>query len=111
MKPIRIQRSRRKDYKTPENTIYVGRPTKWGNPFEISDTVSREQVVNQYFECVLSNIMTYVYFDELQASINFDRFKWIAENLHTLKGKNLSCWCKLDQPCHADILLKLANEP
>jgi hypothetical protein len=33
----------------------------------------------------------------------------ILKNLHRLKGKNLACWCKPDSPCHADVLLELAN--
>ena len=32
-----------------------------------------------------------------------------TRHLHELRGKNLACWCKLDEPCHADVLLKLAN--
>ncbi len=35
--------------------------------------------------------------------------RWMREHLHELRGKNLACWCPLDQPCHADALLELAN--
>jgi hypothetical protein len=37
MNPIRVQLSRKKGWKMPPNTIYVGRPTKWGNPYKVED--------------------------------------------------------------------------
>jgi Domain of unknown function (DUF4326) len=87
--PIRIQRKRSKGWKMPENTIYVGRPTKWGNQFNVTKTQSLDIVI--------------------------ERYRWWAEtlrsqmNLDELRGKNLACWCPLNQPCHADVLLELAN--
>ena len=80
--PIRIQRKRTKGWRMPPNTVYVGRPTKWGNPFK---------TVKQYKE-------TLVYTGG-----------FISEIKKKLKGKNLACWCPLDQPCHADVLLRIAN--
>ena len=65
----------------PPNTVYVGRPTRWGNKF-----------------------LTYEEYDILVPELEKE---WIRESL---KGKNLACWCPLDQPCHADILLEIANE-
>jgi hypothetical protein len=38
-----------------------------------------------------------------------EQFDWMAANLGALKGKDLACWCQLDQPCHADVLLEIAN--
>jgi hypothetical protein len=93
----------------PEGVIYVGRPSKWGNPF-IVDELGIEESVRMYAECILNNAMVYVYIDEIEASVQFDRFKWMAENLEQLRGKNLACWCPPSSPCHADILLKLANK-
>lgn len=89
MKPIRIQRKRTKGWRMPVNTIYVGRPTRWGNPFVVGEHGNAQ-------ECV-------------------DLFARIQENMRgsmirrDLKGKNLACWCPLNQPCHADVLLKIAN--
>jgi hypothetical protein len=91
----------------PENTVYVGRPTKWGNPFWISrhpellgayalvckDAQEAKEKYREFIEgrrAVLGCRIT-----------NFDT--------NELKGKNLACWCPLDKPCHADILLELAN--
>ena len=81
---IRIQRKRTKGWKMPPNTVYVGRPTKFGN---------------------------YVGLDKYEATIRhlIDNH-YSGFNITELKGKNLACWCGLDQECHADILLKIANE-
>ena len=87
--PVRIQRSRAKGWRMPENTVYVGRPTKWGNQYS-SDNVKRD-VFNYKMRCLGMK------------QIAADRF-------NELRGKNLACWCPLDQPCHADVLLELANK-
>jgi hypothetical protein len=97
VKPQRIQRKRAKDWRMPKNTIYVGRPTRWGNPFKkINGSIAhtREGIVELYAEILECN--------------ETDRAKWINGHIHELRGKNLACWCRLDQPCHADVLLKLA---
>jgi hypothetical protein len=69
--------------------IYVGRPTKWGNPFVIGRDGTREQVVEKYRGWLGNNA-------ELLAA------------LPELRGQSLVCWCAPD-PCHADVLLELAN--
>ncbi len=102
----RIQRKRTKGFKIPENTVYVGRPTKWGNPFLVSE-LGVDESVFRYKECIKNNEMVFQWFDEIQASIEFDRFKWIKKNIKTLHGKNLSCYCSLSCKCHADVLLEL----
>jgi len=89
MIPIRIQRKRIKGWVMPEDTVYVGRPTIWGNPY-------REGVDGTIEECLIK------YEQHLQGLLAHDaRVR--------LKGKNLACFCSLDKPCHADILLKIAN--
>ena len=82
--------------KIPPDAIYVGRPSKWGNPFLIGRDGTREEVVTKYREKLMAdlgvnNVLT---FD--------DRF------FTELRGKDLVCWCA-PLPCHADILLELAN--
>jgi hypothetical protein len=96
-KPIRIQRKRTKGWKMPKNTIYVGRPTKYGNPYKITENslAGRLSSLARY-EDRLRDMR--VYRPELFQTIFKD-----------LKGKNLACWCPLSQPCHADILLELVN--
>lgn len=76
----------------PPNSVYVGRPTIWGNPFLTAEDF-REWLVG----CLLSFELT-VERDE------------ILKRIKELRGKNLACWCPPDQPCHADVLLELANK-
>ncbi|MCZ2129514.1 MAG: DUF4326 domain-containing protein [Bacteroidia bacterium] len=104
----RVQRKRTKGYRIPENTKYVGRPTKWGNPFRVED-LGAEESVKRYKECILNNAMCYYYIDEIEASIQFDRFKWMSENLEQLRGFDLACFCSLSVPCHADALIELLS--
>lgn len=100
-KPQRIQRKRTKGFNlqaaSPNGlpVVYVGRPTKWGNPFTtFSGYPSREALLKAYRDAITSGYAS-----------------WIGlEAQKELRGVNLACWCRLDQPCHADILLELANK-
>lgn len=94
MKPIRIQRKRTKGWRMPENAVYVGRPTIWGNPFKVGD------VSPHNFNIKIDNEHAVMLFEQIVENMD----------LTSLKGKNLACFCPLDKPCHADVLLKLANE-
>ena len=94
--PRRIQRKRTKGWRMPENTVSVCRPGKWGNPFpmEFSDAHGRRVAVWNYELWIQGT----------------DEGKRIAEAARReLRGKNLACWCPLDQACHADVLLRVAN--
>lgn len=100
MKPKRVQRKRTKGWRMPSNTIYVGRGSKWGNPYVIGDAMVSDLIVMD----------TYVLFSIDDVLKEYERYINNSEiDLKPLKGKNLACWCPLDKPCHADILLKLAN--
>jgi len=86
----------------PPNTVYVGRPTQWGNPFTVGEFPP--------FETGIDNPLT------REGAIRLYE-EWLRKQLATgrdllgpLKGKNLACWCKLDQPYHADILLQFLGE-
>lgn len=94
MIPERIQRKRVKGWRMPPNTVYVGRPTKWGNPWKPGKDGSAAHCVAEYR-----------LFTERPAR----RLSGWFEGLHELRGKNLACWCALDAPCHADVLLELSN--
>jgi hypothetical protein len=107
--PVRVQRSRAKGWEVPPNTVYVGRPTAWGNPFVVNPAMTpghrcghdrwfvptAEDAV-ECFRLMLNSPGPYA--DGVRAEIP------------ELRGKNLACWCPLDQPCHADVLLELANK-
>jgi hypothetical protein len=93
--PRRIQLSRKRGWRKPGNTTVVSRPSKWGNPFRVSDTYPVEQAVAAYEHWLMTNpagIATL-----LAAKIE-------------LRGKILACWCKPGTPCHGDVLLRLVNE-
>ena len=94
--PVRVQRKRTKGWRMPENTVSVTRPGKWGNPYTISEMGSHEDAVCKFEEMLVEGFE--------------DSYPMEDEIIRELRGKNLACFCPLDQPCHADILLKLANE-
>ena len=85
----------------PKNTVYVGRGSKWGNPFKVTAEMNAHFAVTA-FEVWLKPDGRPVPMSEKKEAL--------LSSLHELKGKNLACWCKLSMPCHADVLLKLANE-
>ena len=93
--PERVQLSRKKGWRMPENTVKVDRTTKWGNPFR--DYPTRQAQVARFRA-------------SLDGTASADSYCGrILANIEELRGKNLACWCPLDQPCHADVLLELAN--
>lgn len=94
--PRRIQRSRRKGWRTPEGAVYVGRPTCWGNPYERDDIGSSELLVALYRDWISG--------DSRSAAI-------ARRRLPELRGRDLLCWCPPGDPCRADVLLELANMP
>ena len=79
----------KRDKNIPSGAVYVGRPSKWGNPFKIGEHGTREQVIEAYRLWIL-------------------RGNPLKDKLSELKGKDLVCWCA-PRPCHADVLLELAN--
>lgn len=68
--------------------MYVGRPTKYGNPY-INWGGFEVELFRRWVRQVGG---------------------WGSWNLAELRGKDLCCWCPLDRPCHADVLLEIANE-
>lgn len=113
--PVRIQLSRAKGWRIPANTVVVSRPSKWGNPHDWRswredwpykdaagraflfvgevgrDDWCRDRAVQAFREDLADGAITLPVAD--------------------LRGKNLACWCKPRAPCHADVLLELANTP
>lgn len=115
----RIQRKRTKGFKTPKNTVYVGRPTKFGNPFRLTpDGWIQYHKVGKIIGSAwcywsVSNGFTLKDIVELYEQWIKGELKHnglpTPPDISNLKGKNLSCFCSLQSPCHADILLKLSN--
>lgn len=89
--PKRIQRKRTKGWRMPDGAVYVGRGTKWGNPYLPAVQGDHRAAVDAYRVALdLSPDLTH--------QVRFE-----------LGGKDLACWCGLDQICHADVLLHIAN--
>lgn len=99
MMPKRIQRRRTKGWKMPEGAVYVGRPTKWGNPFRVGGGFPKYPLTA---EAAVTYFLSHLEHGCFRVSI--------AEVIRELRGKDLACWCPLDKPCHADVLLELANK-
>lgn len=98
----------------PPNTVFVGRPSIFGNPFGSEGTISSARSVVESYRRLFEQkpslrrhgILRIAKGNSGRGEARVDRMK---SELHRLRGKNLACWCPLDQPCHADVLLELAN--
>lgn len=109
MSPQRIQRSRAKGWRMPEGAVYVGRPTQWGNPWTVNELIGLEWADpavgdgSRFFRELPITAELAVALYRIAFTPDVDDIR--AE----LAGLDLACWCPHDQPCHADILLELAN--
>lgn len=111
---LRVQRRRVKGYRLPEGTIYVGRPTKWGNPYVVKRLESRRYAVFSPEGEQLGAAK----FDKWNAAEQAVlRYRIMMEKiikddpsaLDELKGRPLACWCGIGEPCHRDVLIEMAN--
>ena len=133
--PVCVQRKRTKGWRMPERTIYVGRGSVWGNPFVVGSQSGifdgedgrplglRDKpeilVPEMTLECSLR-----FYRDLFHGFLYPEMFPfghdWMArfkakhhghpgEAVRRLRGWNVACFCKLDEPCHGDVLLEIAN--
>lgn len=151
--PARIQRRRVAGWRMPEGAVYVGRPTKFGNPFgyrermgglvryrpadpgayEFEGRISADRMRHDYFHPdgrVVHYEVRWATRHELvelfrRTLIEPDRGMLgaspskagrflnvtVDDIRRELAGRDLVCWCPLGQPCHADVLLELANQP
>lgn len=104
MSPQRIQRRRTKGWKAPEGAVYVGRGSKWGNPYPVGS------IYPQGDHWVVLNAVNsiHLYRQDLDKSL-LGRETLRSRIRRELAGKDLMCWCPLDKPCHGDVLLEIAN--
>jgi hypothetical protein len=149
--PHRIQRQRTKGWRMPEGAVYVGRPSRWGNPFpwsceratwmavafgERADEAGRRAAAvkayrwwatkgkpNEFPVPTRSNEGSALEYTDgsirttRDIAVGMGLMMFLREplelpptpDLTALRGRDLACWCPLDQPCHADVLLELAN--
>jgi hypothetical protein len=71
--------------------VYIGRPSKWGNPFEIGKDGTREEVIAKYREWIKTQPQ-------------------LLKDLPELNGKVLGCWCKPKHACHGDVLVEMVSK-
>lgn len=105
-KPVRVQLRRAKGWRMPDNTVKVDRSTKWGNPFRIGTAVHRGPAYSGRDEYITDAAHACRVYRTWLFNLRDAEHK-----VFPLRGKNLACWCPLDEPCHADVLLELANAP
>lgn len=115
--PKRIQLRRTKGWKKPEGAVVVSRPSKWGNPFIAHHPGSKHEkpmAASVAVACFRSML-------EKEGCWSPTPMPWpkgkipaqwttVEDVRRELRGKDLCCWCALDQPCHADVLLEIANK-
>ncbi len=99
--PQRVQMRRTAGWRKPPNVVYVGRPTEWGNPWRVGGkahgALDPAAAVGHYQDALVKG--------ELLGKDGTA----LLDRLHELRGRDLACWCDLQQPCHADVLLHFAN--
>jgi hypothetical protein len=119
--PERIQLRRTKGWRKPEGAVVVARPSKWGNPYRIE---KRPAAQGPYPWVVLSSFKGHILgAHETKAEAAAQAVEVYELQIgplggyeipgdlivSELAGRDLACWCPLDQPCHADVLLEIAN--
>jgi hypothetical protein len=127
----RIQRRRTKGWRMPPGAVYVGRPTKWGNPWRVGSGRFIGEISENWFDVPVSPLGAVRQYEAwlrgswplvLPSGLTINgwrgarrylaaRREAICNNLLELRGRDLVCWCPLDAPCHADVLLEMANAP
>jgi hypothetical protein len=123
IQPVRLQLSRRKGFNLQAHShstnglsaVNCARPSLWGNPFTIKGcreagfVGTDAEIAARCVEAFRVWIDT-PYWRENWAGEESERARnSVLKRLEELRGKNLSCWCGLDMPCHADVLLEIAN--
>ena len=106
MAPRRIQLRRAKGWRKPAGAVVVARPSKWGNPFRVGDFIGSPAEARGYAVDAYQQ-----WLDGMRDPFDSGQKPPTCEAIRReLRGRDLACWCPLDQPCHADVLLRLANE-
>jgi len=93
-RPRRLRLSRRKGARLAAGAVVVARPTQWGNPHRIG-RLTRAQAIAAYRRDLLAGRLKVT----------------AADARRELAGRDLACWCRLDEACHADVLIEIANKP
>jgi len=123
--PRRIQMARQHPWRAENpDAVIVARPSKWGNPYDWRDiepgVATRDPDTGEVSVYVTMGpetareLVVLMFTQRLAGTYGGQDATWtypsIGEIRAALAGKDLACWCPLDQPCHADVLLEMANE-
>ena len=124
MTTVRVQRRRTKGWRAPADAVYVGRPSIWGNPYRVARDGRVTWHVYAFggstpiatFRSRTGHEARQFAVDRLQSLFDHHRDPWGKERVRAeLAGLDLMCWCPLTDvngvavPCHADLLLAIAN--
>ncbi|OCC05224.1 hypothetical protein BA190_09990 [Labrys sp. WJW] len=116
-RPIRVQLSRAKGWRMPDGTVKVDRSGPFGNPFTIAECREGGFKGND-FEIAARCVEAFrvwidtPYWQNNWAGEESERQRTaMLKSIPALRGQNLACWCKPGWPCHADVLLEIANRP
>lgn len=111
--PQRVQLSRAKDWRMPGDAVKVDRTTRWGNPFVVGRDGTQADCVQAFGwlagEEASLDAMSRVLVPPEGLQATEAMLIELQADPTPLRGKRLACWCSLDQPCHADVLLRLVN--
>lgn len=120
--PKRIQLRRTRGWRKPEGAVVVSRPSKWGNPFGVGGLTSVEDSLALYRNLVMGVWSPQIlnergWPDRYCSALYAAHLAWSERMgdhpLHMvrshLRGHDLACWCPTWEPCHADVLLEIAN--
>lgn len=105
--PERIQLRRTKGWRMPPNTVKVDRSTAWGNPWPVGERGPLDRIARDaegavgFFRAMFTDA-------QMGRAARYPDANMVRE---MLRGKNLACWCPKGSPCHADVLLEIANRP
>lgn len=114
--PKRIRLQRTKGSRRPEGAVIVSRASNWRNPFTIRAALEAGFAMTHEDAQTLTvaAFRSWLVGGEKSAwwfAGGAARHKHMIEHLHELAGRDLACDCRTEHPCHADVLLELANEP
>ena len=111
----RVQLSRKKGWRMPPNTVKVTRPGVWGNPYRVE--VFGLDLALALFENTMDGYWSPEFVASLSDKLAAEAYRLHCEtraklryrDMQELRGRSLACWCRVDEACHADVLLRLAN--
>lgn len=104
-KRVQIQTWRKPGGRKPDNVVIVARPSRWGNPISVDPMGGLDDRVAETRSAAVTAFRDILGDESLIADYGYP-----MDDIEELRGKDLACYCPLDEPCHADVLLEMANQ-